>query len=132
MNQTVKELRKSLKMTQEVFAEQVGVSQSRIASAERGDVSEELVDKIYQKFKIKVTISDKVAVYPDWVNDLIAKIEAAWKEENNFLRSQLEKKDMMIEALTNKFLKFEDINWPPKTPGNGIDGVDVQELQQAA
>lgn len=129
MEQTLKELRKSLKLTQEGFANQLGVSQSRIASAEKGDMSDELSDKIYQKFKVKVITLNNPAKSP--TDEMLLKIEQMWKDEIIFLRNQLEAKDKMINALTEKFLKFKVSNQPLSRPKRS-NRVGNQSLPIAA
>jgi transcriptional regulator with XRE-family HTH domain len=127
MIEDVKSLRKSLKLTQQELAERLGVSQSRITMAEsKGEMSDSLVEKIEQVFNIKVkpnkpeitTTSNDLAV-----QELIKEI--------NFLRNQIDKKDNLIDALTEKFLKDEVTNWPPMSPLHNI-GVSNHRLLRVA
>jgi len=133
MIEDVKSLRKSLKLTQQELADRLGVSQSRITMAEsKGEISDSLVEKIEQVFKVKVK-ANKVESNenPNWVTELLAKIESNWERERQFLLSQIEKKDKMLDALTEKLVKVEVANWPPMFPTAGELGL-VTEVQLRA
>lgn len=126
MGQTVRELRKSLRLTQNEFAERLGVGQSRIASAENGDLSEALANKIHDIFGVKVdnskpeitTTSSDIAV-----QELINEI--------NFLRNQLVKKDEQIDKIL-QLVKDEVSSQPPKGIQYELFGAGNQTQQRAA
>ena len=134
MVEEVKRLRKSLKLTQKEFADKLGVSQPRITEVEsKGYLSESLKEKIEQTFKV-VLKSDKIESVPnpDWVIELVTRIENDWRRQTEFLQSQLERKDKLIDALTEKFLKDEVANWPPMCPVMGGLGLATEVQLRAA
>jgi transcriptional regulator with XRE-family HTH domain len=130
MNQTVKELRKSLKLTQGEFADKIGVAQSMIARAESGLVSDLVKDKIESQFRIKLIIPDKPKESSS-IEDMLLRIEQIFEKEIEFLKLQIERKDKMLDALTEKLVKVEVANWPPMFPTAGELGL-VTEVQLRA
>lgn len=134
MYQSLRELRKSLKLTQKEFADKLGVSQPRIGESESsGFVSDSLKEKIESTFNV-VLKSDKKeeTETPIWVLELLAKIEKNWENERLFLLSQIEKKDKMLDALTEKLVKVEVSNWPPLVPSLGTNGIGNREILRVA
>ncbi len=115
MKEAVRNLRKSLKLTQKEFALKLGVSQPRITEVEsKGFLNDSLKEKIEKTFNVVLT-NDKPEITTN-SNDLAVQ---ELIKEINFLRNQLEKKDEQIEkkdelisVLSMKYLKFEVSNRP--------------------
>jgi transcriptional regulator with XRE-family HTH domain len=128
MYQNIRELRKSLKLTQKEFADRLGVSQPRIGESESsGFLSDALKEKIETTFNV-VLKSDKTesTESPNWVSELLSKIEKNWENERQFLLDQIAKKDKMLDALTEKLVKVEVANWPPMFPIAGELGLATE------
>ena len=128
MNQTLNEFLKSKKMSQKDLAEQLGVAQSLVSLAVNGSISESLQLRIEDKFKIKLIIEKKSSEAPAWFEEM----KLMWKEEIEFLKVQIERKDRMLDAMTEKLVKVEVANWPPMHPVMGGLGLATEVQLRAA
>ena len=131
MKQTLRDLRKTLKLTQEEFGQRVGVSGPVIVVAEKhGRLSDSLKQKIESEFKIELETNNNLTSSdsPAWLD----RLESMWKAEVEFLKVQIERKDRLIDAMTEKLVKVEVANWPPMHPVMGGLGLATEVQLRAA